>query len=233
MTEVLAHQPRPQGPKLAIVTNAGGPGVIATDALLTLGGELAEISTATTEALNKVLPPHWSHNNPIDIIGDAGPERFEKTVEIVAKDPNADGLLVIMTPQGMTNPALIAEKLTRFAKLDGKPILASWMGGAEAAQGEAMLNRAGIPTFPFPDTAVRAFPLHVEVQLQPARAVRNAGAAGFGRDPTRRRPREVIDACAREGRSRNPDRVRIEAGAEGLRHSGGGDQACRRARRKR
>ncbi len=157
MTEVLANQPRPKGPKLAIVTNAGGPGVLATDALLTLGGELAEISTATTEELNQVLPPHWSHNNPIDIIGDAGPERFEKTVEIVAKDPNVDGLLVIMTPQGMTNPALIAEKLTRFAKLDGKPILTSWMGGSEAAQGEAILNRAGIPTFPFPDSAVRAF----------------------------------------------------------------------------
>ena len=157
MTEVLANQPRPKGPRLAIVTNAGGPGVIATDALLTRGGELAEISPATLEALNKILPPHWSHNNPIDMIGDAGPERFEKTVEIVAKDPNADGLLVIMTPQGMTNPAAIAEKLARFAKLDHKPILASWMGGDEAAQGEAILNRAGIPTFPFPDTAVAAF----------------------------------------------------------------------------
>ena len=88
MTEVLANQPRPKGPKLAIITNAGGPGVIATDALLTLGGELADISTATTEELNKVLPPHWSHNNPIDIIGDAGPERFEAVVEVVAKDPN-------------------------------------------------------------------------------------------------------------------------------------------------
>src|SRR5271166_3823170 len=133
MTEVLASQPRPKGPRLAIVTNAGGPGVLATDALLTLGGELAELSTATNEALDKVLPPHWSHNNPVDIIGDAGPDRFEKAVEIVSKDPNADGLLVIMTPQGMTNPTLIAEKLRRFAKLDGKPILSSWMGGTEAA----------------------------------------------------------------------------------------------------
>ena len=157
MTEVLANQPRPKGPKLAIITNAGGPGVLATDALLLQGGELAELSPATYAELDKVLPPHWSHNNPVDIIGDAGPERFEKAVEIVAQDPGADGLLVIMTPQGMTNPALIAEKLTRFAKLDQKPILTSWMGGAEAAQGEAILNSAGIPTFPFPDTAVRAF----------------------------------------------------------------------------
>ena len=157
MTEVLAHQPRPKGPRLAIVTNAGGPGVLATDALLTLGGELAVLSEETHAALDKVLPPHWSHNNPIDIIGDAGPERFEKAVEIVAQDPGVDGLLVIMTPQGMTNPAAIADRLSRFAKLEQRPILASWMGGAEAAQGEAILNRAGIPTFPFPDTAVRAF----------------------------------------------------------------------------
>src|SRR5579863_5015071 len=104
MTEVLAHQPRPKGPKLAIVTNAGGPGVLATDALLVLGGELAELSTATNQALDKVLPPHWSHNNPVDIIGDAGPERFEQAVEIVTGDPDVDGLLVIMTPQGMPNP---------------------------------------------------------------------------------------------------------------------------------
>jgi acetyltransferase len=157
MTEVLANQPRPTGPRLAIVTNAGGPGVIATDALLTQGGELADLSPATVEELNKFLPPHWSHNNPIDIIGDAGPDRFEKAVEVVSKDPNADGLLVIMTLQGTTNPAAIAEKLTRFAKLGRKPILASWMGGEGAAQGQMMLNRAGIPTFPFPDTAVTAF----------------------------------------------------------------------------
>lgn len=157
MTEVLANQPRPKGSKLAIVTNAGGPGVLATDALLLQGGELAELSPETMHALDKVLPAHWSRNNPVDIIGDAGPERFEQAVEIVAKDPGVEGLLVIMTPQGMTNPALIAEKLTRFAKLDQKPILASWMGGAEASHGEAILNRVGIPTFPFPDTAVRAF----------------------------------------------------------------------------
>ena len=157
MTEVLASQPRPRGPRLTILTNAGGPGVLATDKLLGGGGELAEISPATMEELNKVLPPHWSHNNPIDIIGDAGPERYQKAIEIVARDPNSDGLLVIMTPQGMTDPASIAQGLKGYAKLPGKPIIASWMGGAEAAGGEAILNSAGIPTFPFPDTAAKVF----------------------------------------------------------------------------
>jgi acetyltransferase len=157
MTEVLARQPRPQGPRLTIVTNAGGPGVLAADSLLGNGGQLAQLTPALVETLNGILPPHWSRNNPIDMIGDAGPERYAKTLEAVAKDPNSDGLLVIMAPQGLTHPAAIAEKLKPFAKLPGKPILASWMGGAEASEGEAVLNAAGIPTFPFPDTAARAF----------------------------------------------------------------------------
>jgi acetyltransferase len=157
MTEVLAHQPRLAGPKLSIVTNAGGPGVLATDMLIGLGEQLTPLSDATMEALNGVLPPHWSHNNPIDIIGDAGPDRYEAAVKIAAQDPNANGLLVIMTPQAMSDPVEIANKLTPFAKLPGKPILASWMGGDRASEGEAILNKAGIPTFPFPDDAVRAF----------------------------------------------------------------------------
>jgi acetyltransferase len=157
MAEVLAKQPRPPGPRLTIVTNAGGPGVLATDALMALDGKLTELSPGTTEALNQILPAHWSHGNPIDILGDAGPERYAKAVDIAAKDPNSDGLLVIMTPQGMTDPTQIAEKLKPYAKLEGKPILASWMGGVEAAGGEDILNHGGIPTFPYPDTAVRLF----------------------------------------------------------------------------
>jgi len=157
MTEVLAKQPRPKGNRLAILTNAGGPGVLATDALIPGGGELAELSQETMKAFDEILPAAWSHNNPIDILGDAEPERYAKSLEIAAKDPSIDGMLVIMTPQGMTNPTLIAEKLRPYAKGLGKPVLASWMGGSEVAAGEDILNQAGIPSFPFPDTAVRAF----------------------------------------------------------------------------
>ena len=157
ITEVLGRQPRPLGPRLTIVTNAGGPGVLATDSLLAQGGQLASLAPATIEALNQCLPAHWSHNNPIDIIGDAGPERYAKALEIAAKDPANDGLLVIMAPQGLSDPAAVAEQVRNFAHLQNKPILASWMGGFEAARGEAVLNTAGIPTFPFPDTAARAF----------------------------------------------------------------------------
>ena len=157
MAEVLAKQPRPKGPRLAIVTNAGGPGVLATDALALHGGELAPLSDETIESLNGILPPHWSHNNPVDILGDAEPDRYAKAVEIVSKDPNSDGLLVILAPQAMTDPSETAEKLKRFARLDGKPILASWMGGVEVLAGQEILNRSNIPNFPYPDAAVRTF----------------------------------------------------------------------------
>ncbi len=110
------------------------------------------------EAYNAVLPPTWSHNNPVDIIGDASPERYAKAVEIAAKDPHSDGMLVILTPQAMTDPT--AHRRTAQAAApaqEGKPMLASWMGGVDVAAGEEILNRANIPTFPYPDTAARAF----------------------------------------------------------------------------
>jgi acetyltransferase len=109
------------------------------------------------EAYNAVLPATWSHNNPVDIIGDASPERYAKALEIAAKDPNSDGMLVILTPQAMTDPTQIAEQLKPLAKQEGKPLLASWMGGVDVAAGEEILNRANIPTFPYPDTAARVF----------------------------------------------------------------------------
>jgi acetyltransferase len=157
MAAVLAKQPRPNGPRLTIVTNAGGPGVLATDALIAAGGELAPISGETIDKLSAFLPPSWSHANPIDILGDAGPQRYARALEVTAKDPNSDGLLVILTPQDMTDPTQTADHLKAYAKLDGKPILASWMGGPDIEAGDEILNRAGIPTFAYPDTAARAF----------------------------------------------------------------------------
>jgi acetyltransferase len=157
MAEVLAKQPRPVGPRLAIVTNAGGPGVIATDALIAGNGALAKLSPDSLAALDKLLPPHWSHGNPIDVLGDADPERYAKAIEVIARDEGADGMLVVLTPQGMTHPTQTAEKLRPWARRTGKPLLASWMGGGEVAAGDAVLNQAGIPSFAFPDDAVRAF----------------------------------------------------------------------------
>lgn len=168
LAEILAKQPRPKGNRLTILTNAGGPGVLATDALIRKGGQLAELAPKTIQALNECLPTHWSHGNPIDILGDADPKRYESAIAQVAKDPNSDGLLVILTPQAMTNPTKIAESLCNFSQLQGKPLLASWMGGNSVEEGEKILNEANIFTLPYPDTATQVFNLmwHYSYNLQ-------------------------------------------------------------------
>ena len=157
MSDVLAKQPRPRGNRLCIVTNAGGPGVLATDALVAGGGELAELSprlcrrstrSCRRSGATTIRWTSWATPNP-----SATRSRWRSQRKI----PAIDGMLVILTPQDMTNPTQIAEKLKPYAKGFGKPVLASWMGGAEVAAGEQILNHAGIPTFQFPDSAVRAF----------------------------------------------------------------------------
>ena len=157
MAEVLSKQPRPRGPRLSIVTNAGGPGVLATDALMATGGELTNLSSATLEDLDSFLSAHWSRNNPVDILADADAERYVRAIDVVSKDPSGDALLAIIAPQGHADPTIVATKLADYAHTTGKPLLASWMGGDGVAEGTEILNTAGIPTFSYPDTAARAF----------------------------------------------------------------------------
>jgi acetyltransferase len=157
MAEVLSKQPRPRGPRLTIVTNAGGPGVLATDSLMATGGELTVLSSESLHQLDTFLSSHWSHSNPVDVLADADAERFVKAVDIASKDPASDGLLAIIAPQGLADPTQVAERMRPLAHSSTKPLLASWMGGDGVAEGTALLNAAGIPTFSYPDTAARAF----------------------------------------------------------------------------
>lgn len=157
MAEVLSKQPRPRGPHLSIVTNAGGPGVLATDALMATAGELTVLSPDTIHALDDFLSPNWSRSNPVDVLADADADRYVKAIEIVSKDPNSDGLLAIIAPQGGADPTQVAAHLAEYAHSTTKPVIASWMGGNSVAEGTAILNTAGIPTFSYPDTAARAF----------------------------------------------------------------------------
>jgi acetyltransferase len=155
--ELLARHSTPRGPRLAIITNAGGPGVMATDELLERRGTLAELSPETLRALNDSLPPQWSHGNPVDVLGDAGPERFARAVDVVLADENVDAVLVTLSPQAMTDPTATAELVAKSAAQSDKPVLATWMGGQSVEPGRELLARANIATYDSPDRAVRAF----------------------------------------------------------------------------
>ena len=155
--ELLAKQDPPKGDRLAIVTNAGGPGVMTTDALIALDGKLAQFSGDTIDKLNGSLPPFWSHGNPVDVLGDAPPGRFADAVEIVIKDKGVDAVLVILTPQAMTDPTATAAAVAQVAARSRKPLLAAWMGGRMVNEGVRLLNEAGIPTYTTPEKATGAF----------------------------------------------------------------------------
>jgi acetyltransferase len=157
MADVLSKQPRPRGPQLLILTNAGGPAVLATDALLGAGGALATLSPQTVKELDGLLPVHWSHGNPVDILGDADAERYRKALEIVLQDPGSDGFLVVLAPQGMTRPTEVARQIAPSLSKRQAPILAAWMGGETVSEGMRLLSLAGIPAFDYPDEAARAF----------------------------------------------------------------------------
>jgi acetyltransferase len=155
--ELVARYPPPQGPRLAIVTNAGGPGVMATDALIARHGVLAQLAPATLAALDEALPPYWSHGNPIDVLGDARPKRVAKAVELALGDANVDAVLVILTPQAMTNPSSTARAVGELKAEADKPVLAAWLGGRSMREGIQILNQAGVATYATPEEAVGAF----------------------------------------------------------------------------
>lgn len=157
MASVLARQPKPKGPRLTIVTNAGGPAVLATDATVLNQAELSVLSPKTIETLNGVLPAAWSHSNPVDILGDATALTYSKTLEVISQDDNVDGILVVLSPQDMTDPTAVAQSVQPFANIPGKPLLASWMGGDSVSEGTKILHAANIPVFEYPDDAAKTF----------------------------------------------------------------------------
>jgi acetyltransferase len=154
---VLDSRYLPAGPNLAIVTNAGGPAVLAADAVISHGCQLAELSPETTEAMEKALPPYWSHGNPLDILGDANVERYELAVKACMADTKVDGLLVIYTPQGTTQPTQLAEAVTKIALARRKPMLTVWMGESGVRESREVFQRNNIPTYQTPEEAVKTY----------------------------------------------------------------------------
>ena len=147
----------PSGNRLAIVTNGGGPGVMATDRASDLGLVMASLSDATIERLNQVLPPNWSHGNPVDIIGDAQADRYQHAVAACLEDPNVDGVLTILTPQAMTKPLEAAKAVIELASHYSKPLLTCWMGETQVAESRKLFASAKKPNFRTPEPAVEVF----------------------------------------------------------------------------
>ncbi|MDJ0882002.1 MAG: CoA-binding protein, partial [Gammaproteobacteria bacterium] len=156
-TSTLASGVRVDGARLAIVTNGGGPGVMAADHAADLPLPLAQLSEESITKLSKALPEHWSHSNPVDILGDADADRYEAATRIVLADKNVDGLLILLTPQGMTDPSACAQGVIKAAKKTKKPVLACWMGETLVAEGRKLFSKAGIPQFRNPESGVDAF----------------------------------------------------------------------------
>jgi acetyltransferase len=165
--ELLARERPPRRGRLAIISNAGGPAVMATDALLARGGSLSELQSATLSALDDALPPAWPHANPVDLLGDATPERYGTAVGATLADPDVDALLAILTPQAMTDPLASADALIEAISKRpreaarppgaGKPVLAAWMGGAAVQEARERLAAAGVATYALPEQAIEAF----------------------------------------------------------------------------
>jgi acetyltransferase len=154
---VLDSRFLPAGPNLAIVTNAGGPAVLAADAVIEHGCQLAELSSGTMEVMGKALPSYWSHGNPLDLLGDASVPTYELAVKTCVVDPQIDGLLVIYTPQGTTQPTPLAEAVTKIASDRRKPMLTVWMGESGVRESRAIFQRNNIPTYPTPEEAVKTY----------------------------------------------------------------------------
>lgn len=160
VAKALSMQPVPKGNRLAIITNAGGPGVIATDELIRTDGKLASFSSATIETLNKALPSHWSHGNPIDVLGDADALRYKTAIEASLHDEGVDGVVVVLTPQAMTDAVGVAKEIVANFSKTQKPIYASWMGEDDVNVASAVLEHGNIPVFEEPERAIDAF-MHI------------------------------------------------------------------------
>ncbi|EAQ80375.1 bifunctional acetate--CoA ligase family protein/GNAT family N-acetyltransferase [Blastopirellula marina] len=155
--ELLASKKLPTGDRLAIVTNAGGPGVMATDMLLEKNGRLAKLAPETTAKLTAFLPAAWSHNNPVDVLGDADPARYAEALKVTLADKEVDAALVILTPQAMTDPIGTAREVAQIVQKSPKPVLCVWMGGEMIRAAVNHLDERGVPTFTSPELAVRSF----------------------------------------------------------------------------
>ncbi len=197
MAEVLSKQPRPRGPRLTIVTNAGGPGVLATDSLMATGGELTVLSKDSVRELDSFLSAHWSHSNPVDVLADADAERFVKAVDIASKDPDSDGLLAIIAPQGLAESHASGGADEAARALHGQAAAGELDGRRRRGRGDCDPEHGGHSNVFVSRHRGARLHLHVALHLQPARAVRNAGAGGRNGSRCRGAHQGQPNSCSR------------------------------------
>ncbi len=198
--QTLAKQKRPLSNRLCIVTNAGGPGVIATDSLISQGGKLAKLSNRSIKELNKILPPFWSKSNPLDILGDADPNRYRKALEICIQDDNVDGILIILTPQAMTDPTKVAKEIASLPNRENKTILAAWMGESEVEEGANILKKNNIPVYHTPEEAVRSFNLMYQYEKNLRMIYETPATIPHAFKPRTKKNKKLIGDVYKEGR---------------------------------
>ena len=201
VAQALSRHVHPAGRRLAIVTNGGGPGVMASDRAADLDVQLPDLSVATTTALNASLPAHWSHGNPVDVLGDADAQRYRIAVSACLADPNVDGVLVMLTPQAMTKALEIAESVVSAAEGATKPVLTAWLGELQVKAGRERFRAAGLPTFITPEGAVNAFG-HLASYYDNQRQLRQTpGPLADMAPPDIEGARMIIDAALADGRT--------------------------------
>jgi acetyltransferase len=198
--QLLATRHRARGDRLAIITNAGGPGVMATDRAVDQGVRLAELSEATLKTLDGVLPENWPRQNPVDILGDATPARYGAAVEICLRDENVDGALVLLTPQAMTRPTEAAEAVIRAAESLPKPVLACWLGETQVKEGRELFARHQIPGFVNPESALEAFAFLAEYEKNQKMLMQAPDPLGSHEPPDIAGARLIIEGALAERR---------------------------------
>jgi acetyltransferase len=201
--EILSTNRRVNGNNLAIVTNGGGPGILATDRAIDLGVKLPSLEAETIAGLDRELPAFWSHGNPVDILGDAPPERYGKAVTACLQDKTVDGVLTLLTPQAMTRPEAAAQEVVDAWKTfkKKKPVLSCWMGDTQVHQGREVFSANRIPTFLTPERAIEAFAYLSRYQLNQKMLLQTPGPLSDSRAPDTEGARLIIEAALSEGRS--------------------------------
>ncbi|MFZ3255168.1 MAG: bifunctional acetate--CoA ligase family protein/GNAT family N-acetyltransferase [Syntrophales bacterium] len=199
--QVLDSKRLPAGPRLAIVTSAGGPGVMATDALIHLGGELAELSDESMKQLNAFLPPYWSKANPVDVLGDATVDRFTKALAICLGDPKVDGVLVIYVPLDFAPSAEVAQAVADSAKNASKPVIATWMGAEAVEEGRRIFVGNSIPTYDTPEEAIRTYVNMCRYKRHLDQLYETPDELPAQKAPSKDRLRELLKMALKEGRT--------------------------------